>query len=77
MPESVTDSPTAASLVVNMEDWISPAVDDPSAPAVQLGDVTFRSVRGYGHYRCEFTKVDGTWKIDKLTQTRLRMDFEH
>ena len=69
-------SPTAASLVVNMEDWITPAADDPSGPAVQLGDVTFRSVRGYGHYRCELVKLDGAWKIEKLTQTRLRMDFE-
>jgi hypothetical protein len=68
-------SPTSASLVVNMEDIITPPEDDASGAAVQLGDIQFRSVHGYGHYRCDFTKVDGAWKIAKLVQTRLRMDF--
>jgi hypothetical protein len=68
-------SPTSASLVVNMEDIITPPDGDASGAAVQLGDVQFRSVHGYGHYRCDFTKVDGAWKISRLVQTRLRMDF--
>ncbi|SDP09359.1 nuclear transport factor 2 family protein [Actinacidiphila guanduensis] len=67
-------STTSASIVVNMEDLITPP-DDGSGGAVQLGDVTFTSVHGYGHYRCDLVKVEGTWKIDKLVQTRLRMDF--
>jgi hypothetical protein len=69
-------SPAAASIVVNMEDWITPPADDPDGAALQLGDVTFRSVRGYGHYRCDLVKADDGWKISKLEQTRLRMDFE-
>jgi hypothetical protein len=68
-------SPVSASLVVNMEDIITPPEGDASAAAVQLGDAQFRSVHGYGHYRCDFTRVDGTWKITRLVQTRLRMDF--
>jgi SnoaL-like domain len=68
-------SPMSASLVVNMEDIITPPDGDASGAAVQLGDVQFRSVHGYGHYRCDFTKVDGAWKISRLVQTRLGMDF--
>jgi len=33
-------------------------------------------VRGFGHYRCDLVNVSDGWKIDKLVQTRLRMDFE-
>ncbi|MFJ4783490.1 nuclear transport factor 2 family protein [Streptomyces sp. NPDC088794] len=65
----------SASIVVNMEDMVIPAEDDPATAVTQLGDVKFRSVKGYGHYRCDFQKVDGVWKISKLVQTRLRMDF--
>jgi hypothetical protein len=42
-------SPTSASLVVNMEDIITPPDGDTSGAAVQFGDVQFRSVHGYGH----------------------------
>ncbi len=68
-------TPTSASLVVNMEDLITPPEGAEPDSAVQLGDVRFRSVHGYGHYRCRFEKVDGAWKIRRLVQTRLRMDF--
>jgi hypothetical protein len=69
------DTPASASLVVNMEDLITPAEEAESDSAVQLGDVRFRSVHGYGHYRCRFEKIGDDWKIRRLVQTRLRMDF--
>ncbi|NMO56913.1 alpha/beta fold hydrolase [Actinoplanes sp. TBRC 11911] len=52
-------SPISASSVVNMADWI---------------DGSTLKVRGYGHYRGEFAKVDGAWRIETLVQTRLRTD---
>lgn len=52
-------SPVSASSIINMEDWI---------------DGSTLQVRSYGHYRGEFSKVDGAWRIEKLVQTRLRTD---
>ncbi|MEW2505806.1 nuclear transport factor 2 family protein [Amycolatopsis sp. NPDC047767] len=52
-------SPVAASSTVAMEDWI---------------DGSTLKVRGYGHYHGEFAKVDGSWRIEKFVQTRLRTD---
>jgi hypothetical protein len=31
---------------------------------------------GYGHYHEEYEKVDGRWRIKKMTLTRLRTDFK-
>ena len=31
---------------------------------------------GYGHYHEEYEKVDGRWRITKMTLTRLRTDFK-
>lgn len=50
-------SPVAASSVVNMEAWI---------------DGSTLQARGYGHYRGEFAKVNGAWRIERFVQTRLR-----
>jgi pimeloyl-ACP methyl ester carboxylesterase len=52
-------SPVSASTVLSMEDWI---------------DGSTLKVRGYGHYRGEFAKVDGVWRIEEFVQTRLRTD---
>ncbi len=63
-------SPVSATSVVNMQDWIE--AGDSTAGNETL---PFRSMHGYGHYRGEFAKIDGTWKIQKFVQTRLRMDI--
>jgi uncharacterized protein (TIGR02246 family) len=34
-----------------------------------------REMRGAGHYHEEYEKVDGHWRIKKMTLTRLRTDF--
>ncbi|MBV8296768.1 MAG: nuclear transport factor 2 family protein [Acidimicrobiia bacterium] len=33
-----------------------------------------RELYGYGHYHEEYEKVDGRWRIKKMTLTRLRTD---
>jgi len=35
-----------------------------------------RELYGYGHYHEEYEKVDGRWRIKKMTLTRLRTDFK-
>lgn len=37
----------------------------------------FKGMHGYGHYHARFVKVDGSWYIAELKQTRLRLDFTH
>ena len=34
-----------------------------------------RELYGYGHYYEEYEKVDGRWRITKMTLTRLRVDM--
>jgi uncharacterized protein (TIGR02246 family) len=61
MPEIELTSPTTATGIWAMEDWLS---------WPDSGDM-----HGAGHYHEEYEKVDGRWKIKKMTLTRLRTDF--
>jgi len=62
MPEIELTSPTTATGIWAMEDWL------------KWGDG--RDMHGAGHYHEEYEKVDGHWRIKKMTLTRLRVDFE-
>ncbi|MGW5557011.1 nuclear transport factor 2 family protein [Micromonospora sp. NPDC003944] len=58
-----------------MEDLISRVeregmADGPDGP-------TPKGMHGFGHYHANFVKVDGSWFIAELTQTRLRIDFTY
>jgi hypothetical protein len=72
---TVVHSATSASLVVNMEDLIGPPAE--GEEVAPLGDVQFKTMHGFGHYRGEFVKTDGGWRIGKLVQTRLKLEFTH
>ncbi len=60
-PEIELTSPTTARAVWALEDVVR------LAPGVNL--------RGYGHYRESYEKVDGRWLITESTLTRLREDI--
>jgi len=62
MPEIELTSPTTATGVWAMEDWLR-----------WPGD---RDMHGAGHYHEEYEKTDGRWRIKKMTLTRLRVDFD-
>jgi hypothetical protein len=61
MPEIELTSATTATGIWAMEDWL------------RWGDD--RDMHGAGHYHEEYEKVDGHWRITKMTLTRLRVDF--
>ncbi len=61
MPEIELTSPTTAKGTWAMEDW--------------LRWPDGRELRGAGHYHEEYEKVDGRWRITKMTLTRLRNDL--
>jgi uncharacterized protein (TIGR02246 family) len=61
MPEIALTSPTTATGIWAMEDWL------------RWGEGN--DMHGAGHYHEEYEKVDGRWKIKKMTLTRLRVDF--
>jgi uncharacterized protein (TIGR02246 family) len=62
MPEIELTSPTTATGIWAMEDWLLwPGNSD---------------MHGAGHYHEEYEKVDGRWYIKKMTLTRLRTDFK-
>lgn len=60
-PEIELTSPTTATGVWALEDVVR------LAPGINL--------RGYGHYRESYAKVDGRWLITASTLTRLREDI--
>ena len=65
MPEITLTSPTTATGVWAMEDklwWPD------GAPIKHL--------HGYGHYHETYTRTDAGWRIQSMTLTRLRKDFQ-
>ena len=69
--ETTILSPTSARSVIAMEDrLIHP--DDEVLPSTETA---FRTMHGFGHYHADLVKIDGSWYISKLVQTRLKMDF--
>ncbi|XVU22692.1 nuclear transport factor 2 family protein [Actinoplanes sp. CA-054009] len=68
--EIEVESPDDARGVFAMEDIIARPDD---APVNE--DFPFKGMHGYGHYRAHFTRIDGSWRIAELVQTRLRLDF--
>ena len=69
--ETTILSPTSAHSVIAMED----RVIHPDDEVLPSSETAFRTMHGFGHYHADLVKVDGTWYISKLVQTRLKMDF--
>lgn len=61
--------------VFSMEDYlIRPETEEPAQTA--HGNIpAFKTLRGYGHYHGDYIKQDGVWYIEKLIQTRIKLDF--
>ncbi|SMD26392.1 nuclear transport factor 2 family protein [Kibdelosporangium aridum] len=72
---TVVHSATSASSVVNMEDLIGPPAE--GEEVAPFGDVQFKTMHGFGHYRGDFVKTAVGWRISKLVQTRLKIEFTH
>lgn len=68
------DSPKSAKGIFAMEDFV---IREDNADAAESGDVVaaFKTLKGYGHYHADFINEDGKWLIQKLVQTRLKLDF--
>ncbi|GAB3957010.1 nuclear transport factor 2 family protein [Micromonospora vulcania] len=69
------ESETTARGTWAMEDLVSRVeregmADGPDGPLP-------KGMHGFGHYHAKFVKVDGSWYISELTQTRLRLDFTY
>jgi uncharacterized protein (TIGR02246 family) len=62
MPEIELTSPTTATGIWAMEDWL------------RWSDG--RDMHGAGHYHETYEKTDGQWRIKTMTLTRLRVEFE-
>jgi uncharacterized protein (TIGR02246 family) len=63
MPEITITGPETATGVWAMFDYLTfPDGDQPTG------------LRGYGHYHEEYAREQGTWRIRRLTLTRLRVD---
>jgi hypothetical protein len=65
MPEIEITSPTTATGIWAMEDllWVQDG-----AP------VTYKTMRGFGHYHETYEKRDGAWEIKTIRLSRLRVD---
>lgn len=61
--------------VFSMEDYLI-RPESEILPQTSHGNIpAFRTLRGYGHYHGDFVKLDGVWHIEKLIQTRIKLDF--
>lgn len=65
LPELELASPTSARGIWAMDDLLE---FPPGAP--------LRRVHGYGHYHDTYSKIDGSWKIQTMRITRLRVSIE-
>jgi hypothetical protein len=65
MPEIEITGPDTATGIWAMRDHIA-FPENGGAP---------RGMRGYGHYREQYRRVDGGWRIHTATLTRLRVDL--
>jgi hypothetical protein len=63
--------------VFSMEDYlIRPETE--TLPQTAHGNIpAFRTLHGYGHYHGDYVKIDGAWHIEKLIQTRIKLDFTY
>jgi hypothetical protein len=66
-------SETSVRAVWSMEDWIITSGDGSHGPNGPAG--AFQTMHGLGHYHATYQKVDGTWFIASLEQTRIKLDF--
>jgi ketosteroid isomerase-like protein len=64
MPEIEITGPSTARGVWAMEDYVE----------FPPKDGRRRGFRGYGHYREEYSKEGGTWRIARVDLSRLRID---
>lgn len=61
--------------VFSMEDYLI-RPESEILPQTTHGNIpAFKTLRGYGHYHGDFVKRDGVWQIEKLIQTRIKLDF--
>jgi hypothetical protein len=65
MPEITITSPTTATGIWAMEDKLRWPEGSP-----------IKSMHGYGHYHETYVKTADGWRIQSLTLTRLRVDFD-
>lgn len=68
------DSSKSAKGIFAMEDFV---IREDNADSAGSEDVVaaFKTLKGYGHYHGDFINEDGKWLIQKLVQTRLKLDF--
>jgi hypothetical protein len=64
MPEIDLTSPTTATGIWAMEDWLRFPAGGP-----------FGEIHGFGHYPETYVKSDGAWRIASMRLTRLRLDL--
>ncbi|CAM3698715.1 nuclear transport factor 2 family protein [Sphingobacterium prati] len=63
--------------VFAMEDHLIRPVNEESKVLIESNVPAFRTLHGFGHYHGDFVKIEETWYIEKLVQTRLKLDFTY
>jgi hypothetical protein len=70
-------SDTSATGVFAMEDLVVNAEGAEIAEDSESPIKPFKTLRGYGHYHGTYINIDGTWYIQALNQTRLRLEMTY
>lgn len=70
-------SPEKVHAVFSMEDRLIRPESEKSVLLNESNVPAFRTLHGFGHYHGDFVKIDNTWYIEKLVQTRLKLDFTY
>jgi len=69
------ENDTRAKGVFSMSDTLIRAIDDKPEQMSLNRLPVFRTLQGFGHYHCDYLKIEDRWFIDKLVQTRTKLDF--
>ena len=70
-------SPKKVHAVFSMEDRLIRPENEAGVLLSESNVPAFRTLHGFGHYHGDFVKEADTWYIEKLVQTRLKLDFTY
>lgn len=70
-------SESEAKGIFSMEDYLIRPEAEEISQTTHGNIPAFKTLHGYGHYHGNYVKIDGIWYIEKLIQTRIKLDFTY
>ncbi|MCF2505276.1 nuclear transport factor 2 family protein [Dyadobacter sp. CY107] len=75
--EITLDTAEQATGIFSMEDQLIRNQDNSTPIHASSVIPAFKTMHGFGHYHANFIKIGAAWYIEKLVQTRIKLDFTY